>query len=49
MDVLVAELGKELDDRDDRLNVILAALAELGARYLTDGETVDRPALQAGP
>ena len=39
MDALVAELGRELDNgREDRRNIILAALAELSARYLSDRE-----------
>ena len=39
VDALVAELGRELDNgREDRRNVILAALAELSARYLSDRE-----------
>ena len=39
VDALVAELGRELDNRrEDRRNIILAALAELSARYLSDRE-----------
>ena len=39
VDALVAELGRELDNsREDRRNVILAALAELSARYLSERE-----------
>ena len=39
VDALVAGLGRELENRrEDRRNVILAALAELSARYLSDEE-----------
>ncbi len=39
VDALVAELGRELENRrEDRRNVVLAALAELSARYLSDRE-----------
>ena len=47
VDTLVAQLGKALDDTEKgRRNVILAALAELSARYLNDAGTSSQPDFQ---
>ena len=49
VDALVAGLGRELDNRrDGRRNVILAALAELSARYLRDSGDFSATGLSAG-